>query len=78
MSIEIKEVKSKADLKTFILLAEKIHKDHKNWLPPLLIDEWTFFSAKKNSLFKHNDTILLLAFNDNKAVGRIMGIVPHN
>ncbi|MFN8254269.1 MAG: hypothetical protein U0W24_01185 [Bacteroidales bacterium] len=78
MSIEIKEVKTKADLKTFIHLPEKIHKDHKNWLPPILMDEWTFFSAKKNSLFSHNDTILLLAFDDNKAVGRVMGIVPHN
>ncbi len=30
--LEILEVKNKADLKKFIFLPEKIHKDHKNWL----------------------------------------------
>jgi hypothetical protein len=78
MSIEIKEVISKKDLKTFIYLPEAIHAGHQNWLHPLYMDEWKFFSAKKNSLFEHNDTILLLAFEGNKPVGRIMGIVPHH
>jgi len=78
MSIEIKEVKSKSDLKTFIYLPEAIHKDHQNWLHPLYMDEWKLFSAEKNSLFQHNDTILLLAFENDKPVGRIMGIVPHH
>ena len=35
MSISIKEVISKEDLKMFIYLPEKIHKNHKNWLHPL-------------------------------------------
>ena len=78
MPIEIKEVKNKSDLKTFIYLPEAIHASHKNWLPPLYIDEWKFFSEEKNSLFQHSDTILLLAFENNKAVGRIMGIIPHH
>jgi hypothetical protein len=78
MSIEIREVKTRKDLKTFIYLPEIIHKDHKNWLHPIYMDEWKFFSAKKNSLFQHNDTILLLAYEQDKPVGRVMGIVPHH
>ncbi|OFX22970.1 MAG: hypothetical protein A2041_00430 [Bacteroidetes bacterium GWA2_31_9b] len=75
MSIEIIEVKNKSDLKEFIYLPEKIHKDHKNWIPSLVSDDWTLFNKKKNRAFNYCDTILLLAKKDNKTVGRIMGII---
>jgi hypothetical protein len=55
MSVSIKEVKTREDLKTFIYLPEKIHKNHKNWLHPLYMDDEKFFDKDKNSLFKHNE-----------------------
>ncbi len=76
MDINIKEVKDKKDLKTFIYLPEKIHKNHKNWVHPLYMDEEKFFDKNRNPAFKQNKTILLLAFKDNKPVGRIMGVIP--
>ena len=76
MSISIKEVTSKEDLKTFIYLPEKIHKNHKNWLHPLYMDDEKFFDKDKNSLFKHNEAVLFLAHENGKAVGRIMGVIP--
>ncbi len=76
MSIHIKEVSSRKDLKTFIYLPESIHKNHKNWVHPLYMDEKKFFSKKENPAFHHNKTILLLAFREGKAVGRIMGVIP--
>jgi hypothetical protein len=39
------------------------------------MDEWTYFSAKKNKAFSYSDTILLLAFRGAEVVGRIMGII---
>ena len=59
--LEILEVKNKADLKKFIYLPEKIHKDHKNWLHPLYSDEWILFDPKKNKAFNYCDTILAIA-----------------
>ncbi len=76
MSIHIQEVKTNSDLKIFIYLPEKIHKHHKNWVHPLYMDDEVFFNSKKNPAFKHSETILLLAFEGQKPVGRIMGIVP--
>lgn len=75
--IEICEVKTKSDLKKFIYLPEKIHKDHSNWLPPLYSDEWILFDPKKNKAFNYCDTTLLIAKKDGKVVGRIMGIINH-
>lgn len=73
--IEITEVKSKADLKKFIYLPEKIHKNHDNWLYPLYSDEWILFDPKKNKAFNYCDTVLALAKKEGKVVGRIMGII---
>ncbi len=75
MGIEIKEVKEKKDLRRFIYLAEKIHKGHENWVPPLYMDEWKYFSPEKNKAFSYCDTVLCLAYKDNKCAGRIMGII---
>ncbi len=76
MNIKIKEVVSKKDLKTFIYLPEKIHKDHKSWVHPLYMDEKKFFDKKENPAFKYNKTKLLLAYKNDEVVGRVMGVIP--
>ena len=75
MRIEIKEVSTRGDLEKFIRLPWKLHRDHKNWAPPLLMDEWGYFSPKKNRNFGHSDTILLLAYKGKELVGRVIGII---
>lgn len=71
----IKEVLTKKDRRVFIYLPEKVHKDEPDWLPPIYMDEWELFNKKKNKSYQYADAILLLAYRDGKAVGRIMGIV---
>lgn len=75
MKIEIRKVESKKDLKKFIFLPSVLHSSHKNWVPPIYNDEWTFLSHEKNKNMRENDTLLLLAFHEEKIVGRIMGII---
>ncbi len=77
MAVEIIEVTSRKHLKHFIYLPAKIHKTHKNWVPPIYIDEWQYFNPRRNRFFNYCDTILLLAIRGNKPVGRIMGIINH-
>ena len=76
MSITIREVKTKKERKAFIYFPEKIHSKHPNWTPPLYIDEERFFDSSKNVAFAHNKTIMYLAYECEKVVGRIMGIIP--
>ncbi|MDA3905099.1 MAG: hypothetical protein PF484_03395 [Bacteroidales bacterium] len=71
----IRTVASKKDLRSFIHLPFAIHKNHSNWLPPLITDEKKVFDEEKNRSFAHSETILLLAERENKVVGRIMGII---
>lgn len=74
-AIEIQEVTTKQRLRQFIYLPAAIHKDHSNWVPPIYMDEKEFFNPMKNKSFQMCDTILALAYRQNKPVGRIMGIV---
>jgi GNAT superfamily N-acetyltransferase len=77
MAVEIREVASRRDLKTFIYLPEKIHAGHQNWVHPIYMDDWKYFDPKKNKAFGYSDAILLLAWKDGRPAGRIMGIINH-
>lgn len=77
MKPELREVRSRNELRTFIFLPKKIHKNDSRWLPPIWMDEKELFNSKKNHSFKHADTIMLLAWHGSKPVGRIMGIISH-
>lgn len=78
MSVSIRQVQSKRDLHTFIHLPARIHADHPNWMPPLYMDERAYFDPKKNKAFSYCDTILLLAYKNDRPLGRIMGIIHHH
>lgn len=75
MTIEIREARTKNDLKTFIFLPQTIHAGQANWVHPIYMDERKYFDPKKNKAFGYCDTLLLLAEKEGKAVGRIMGII---
>jgi hypothetical protein len=71
----IKEVKSKRDKRKFIHLPQKVHRNDQTWLPPIYLDEWELFNERKNKSYQYADTVLYLAYRNNKVVGRIMGII---
>ncbi len=75
MALEIREVVSSGDRKTFIFLPAKIHRGHANWVPPIWMDEKKYFDPTKNRAFSYCDTLMLLAYRDGRPVGRVMGII---
>lgn len=77
MSLIIKEVSKKKELRRFIHFPASIHKNHSSWVPPIYMDEWSLFNPKKNKAYLYSDVILLLAYKKEKIVGRIMGLINH-
>lgn len=75
MPVEVREVKSRKELRQFIHLPASIHAGEKNFLPPIYADEWNFFNPGKNVSFASCDTIMALAWKGEEPVGRIMGII---
>ena len=71
----VKEAATAKELRDFIYLPEKVHRDEPNWLPPLYMDEKLLFNKKKNKSYKYADAILFIAYRGSKPVGRIMTLV---
>jgi GNAT superfamily N-acetyltransferase len=77
MSVEIRLVETKRELKTFIRVPFEIYKGDPYWVPPLMMDDLDTFSPRKNPAYEHAEARLFLAYKDGKAVGRIIGILSH-
>jgi hypothetical protein len=69
--IEIRPVKTKKDLKQFIMLPFRLYKNVPNWVPPLIKDQFEFFNPKKNGYYDHSEVELFLAWERGRVVGRI-------
>lgn len=77
MELCVREVSSRRQMRTFIYLPEQLHKGRKNWIHPFYPDEWHYFDPEKNKQFSDCDKLLLIAWENNRPVGRIMGIISH-
>ena len=54
----------------FIKLPFRIHRDHPQWVPPLILDRRNFLS-RKNPFFEHAEGEYFLAWRDGRPLGRI-------
>lgn len=77
MSLEIKKVASKADLKRFIRFNYELYKDNPYSVPDLLEDMLDTYNPKKNAAFEFCEADLFLAFREGEIVGRVACIVNH-
>jgi len=75
MSIEIRKVKTKKDLRVFIHFPFHLYRNDPFWTPPLLRDEYAFYNPKRNSRMRKNPHLLLLTYRENKLSGRILGLI---
>ena len=77
MSVQIKEVLSKKDLKKWVDFPNKLYKKVPTYVPFLFIDEMDTFTKGKNPAYEFCDTKLFLAYKEGKVVGRIAGLINH-
>jgi len=77
MSITLKEVNSRSDLKKFIKFQFSLYKDNTYWVPPLIFDELKTLTKEKNPAFDFCEAKYWLAYKDGSIVGRIAGIINH-
>ena len=73
--IEIKEVKTKKDIKTFAAYPVKLYKDCPYYVPSLRSDEINTFNPEKNFSLAHCEVKGFLCYKDGELVGRIAGII---
>ena len=77
MSLEIKKVSSKRELKKFIRFNYEFYKGNPYSVPDLYDDMMNTFSPGKNAAFEFCDADYFLAYRDGQPVGRVAAIINH-
>jgi GNAT superfamily N-acetyltransferase len=70
-SVSIRPVRSRRELKRFVKLPFRLHRESEQWVPPLVFERMQFLDRKKNPWFEHGEAEYFLAERDGEPVGRI-------
>ena len=75
MSVVIKTVASKEDLKIFVKFPLQLYKDCPYYVPNLFADEMATLDPQRNAMGKYSLSRLFLAYKDGRVAGRIAAII---
>ena len=75
MSLQLKKVHSKKELKAFIKFPSKLYEGNTHYVPPLIEFEMSTLLKEKNPAFDHAKACYWVVEEDSKIVGRIAAIV---
>ncbi len=75
MTIQIQEVKSCTDRKSFVAFQFDLYKNNAYWVPPIKTDELSAINPEKNPAFEFCQAKFWLAHKDGKILGRIGAII---
>jgi GNAT superfamily N-acetyltransferase len=80
MSLSIRPVQGRADLKRFIEFPWQIYRGDPNWVPPLKADVSKLLTPGQHPFHEHAEVQPFLALRDGKVVGRVVAHVnrAHN
>ena len=76
MSIEIRPVRNRRELRKFVLFPEKLYKNNPYYVPPLVFDQMDTLQ-EKGAAQEFCDSELYLAYKDGELAGRVAAIVNH-
>jgi GNAT superfamily N-acetyltransferase len=71
VSVDVRPVGSRRDLREFIELPFRLHSTSSQWVPPLRLERRLFLNHRLNAFFKHGDAELFLARRGGRVVGRL-------
>ena len=77
MSILIKPVTTKKELKTFVRFANNLYKGNKYYVPSMTFDDLNTLDKKKNGAFEFCEAEYYLAYKNGVLVGRVAAIINH-
>lgn len=77
MDIQIKEVTSLKELKSFINFPFELYRGNLYWVPNLVFDDLNTLRRDKNPAFEYCQARYWLAFQQGKIVGRVAAILNH-
>ncbi len=75
--VQVKEVKTRSELKKFVNYPNILYRDVPQYVPAMIGDDLDDWNPKKNPAFEYCEAKCFLAWRDGKIVGRIGAILSH-
>jgi GNAT superfamily N-acetyltransferase len=75
--VSIQPARSRRELKRFVKVPFRLHRDQPQWVAPLIFERMEFLNRRKNPWFEHGEAELFIAARDGEAVGRISAHIDH-
>jgi hypothetical protein len=69
--VSIRPVRTRRELRRFVRVPFRLHRDHPQWVPPLILERKEFLNRGKNPWFEHGEAEYFIAERDGEPVGRI-------
>jgi hypothetical protein len=70
-SVTIRPVRNRRELRRFVKLPFRLHRDYPQWVAPLIFERLEFLNRNKNPYFEHAEAEYFLAEREGEPVGRI-------
>ena len=77
MTVQIKPVTTKKDIKQFVNLQFRLYKGNKYWVPPIKSDEYHYLDPKHNPALRKFKNKFFLAIKNGQVVGRVGAAINH-
>jgi len=77
-SVTIRPVRTRRELKRFVKVPFRLHREHPQWVAPLIFERMEFLNREKNPYFEHAEAEYFIAERDGEPVGRITAQLDHN
>ena len=77
MTLQIKKVSTRKELKVFVRFANKMYKGNKYYVPAMPMDELNTLDPAKNAAYEFSEAELYLAYKGKEVVGRVAAIINH-
>ena len=79
MIMKVIEAKSKKQIKEFIRLPQKLHKNNPCYIPPIWLTENTAYTKQNNPILANSDFIMHLLYDsEDKLIGRNLVYIDHS
>jgi GNAT superfamily N-acetyltransferase len=70
-SVSIRPVRTRRELKRFVKVPFRLHRESEQWVAPLVFERMQFLDRRKNPWFEHGEAEFFIAERDGEPVGRI-------
>lgn len=74
MSIRVQEVRTRRELREFVLFTERLYRGDPSWVAPLRSEVEKIFDPNRNPFYEHGEIVPLLARRGGRVAGRIAAI----